>query len=74
MNKKEKQRLKEYKEYLEKEAKKFRLTSDDLSNLTDLELMMPYWFVEDVLKPNKLKEWFNKFFKRVEDITLYDLK
>jgi hypothetical protein len=71
MNKKE---LSKYKKYLETEAEKFRLTQEDLSNLTDLGMMIPAWFVKDVLKPNKMDKWFWKFFRRIEDITLPELK
>jgi hypothetical protein len=37
-------------------------------------MMLPYWFVEDVLKMNKMKKWFIKFFRRIEDVTLPELK
>lgn len=69
-----KNNLKKYQEHLKQEAKKFKLTADDLTNLTDLELMMPFWFVEKVLKPNKLKKWFLEFFAKIEKITLPELK
>lgn len=65
-------KLEEYKKYLKKEAKNFRLTQEDLSNLTDLGMMIPAWFVKDVLKLNKLDKWFWDFFQRIEDITLIE--
>ena len=72
--KKKSKELKEYEKYLEEEASKFRLTVEDLSNLTDLGMMIPAWVVEDILKPNKMDKWFWKFFNRIEDITLTELK
>jgi len=62
----------EYKKHLKEEAKKFILTAEDLSNLTDLGMMIPAWFVKDVLKFNKMDKWFWDFFGRIEDITLID--
>jgi len=69
-----KEDMKKYLIQLEKGAKKFKLTAEDLSNLTDLELMMPSWFVQEVLKPNKLLPWYLNFFGRIEEITLGELK
>lgn len=63
-----------YNKHLIKEAKKFRLTPEDLSNLTDLGMMIPAWFVKDVLKPNKMDKWFWDFFGRIEKITLKEMK
>jgi len=63
----------EYKKHLETEAGKFRLTPEDLSNLTDLGLMIPAWFIKCVLKPNKIDKWFWKFFDKIERITLSEL-
>ena len=60
--------LKEYKKHLEKEAIKFRLTSEDISNSFDLGMMIPHWFYEGVLKPNKMNKWFDKFFFRIEKV------
>jgi hypothetical protein len=67
-------RIKDYENYLNKKAEEFKLTGKDISNLTDLQLMIPYWFVDGVLKPNKLDEWFKDFFGRIGEITLKDLK
>lgn len=69
-----KKALKEYQEYLKKKAKSFRLTAEDLSNLTDLGMMIPNWLIECVLKPNKMDKWFFSFFNSIEDITLKDIK
>lgn len=65
--------LKAYHARLKKGAKEFKITPEDLSNLTDLELMMPSWFVQEVLKPNNLLPWYLKFFGKVERITLGDM-
>ena len=59
-----------YGKYLEREAKKFKITREDLSNLTDLDMMLPHWFVKDVLKPNKMDKWWYKFAERISKITL----
>ena len=67
--------LTNYKKYLENEAKKFRLTAEDLSNLTDLGMMIDWRLYEYTLKPNKMNKWFIDFFNRIEDVTLdYDIK
>jgi hypothetical protein len=68
------QNIKKYRVKLKKGAKNFKLTEEDLSNLTDLELMLPSWFVQDVLKPNKLLPWYLNFFGRIEEITLGDYR
>jgi 5,10-methenyltetrahydromethanopterin hydrogenase len=66
--------LKEYITFLNEAGNNFKLTSLDLHNLTDLEMMMPAWLVKDVLKPNRMDKWFWKFFGRIEEITLADKK
>lgn len=67
-----KRKLKEYKEYLLKEAEKFRLTIEDLSNLYDL-----FYMVEDgsyeTIKLNKMQKWFHKFHQRIERIVIPEL-
>ena len=62
--------MEEYKKFLTEAGKNFKLTDLDLHNLTDLEMMIPAWFVKDILKPNKMDKWFWDFFGRVEEITL----
>lgn len=75
MKKPKSKKLIEYEKRLEEKGKEFVLTPEDLHNLTDLGMMIPAWFVNDVLKPNKLDKWFWKFFQRIEEITLEeDLK
>lgn len=65
--------LKQYQKYLEQEASNFKLTAEDLSNLTDLGMMIPYWFVQDLLKRNKMKVWWLGFIRRIEKITLREV-
>jgi len=71
--------LKEYKKHLEKEAKEFKLTSDDLSNLYDLFHIVdnpkeiPIDFKE-TLKLNKMESWFNNFLERLEEVIITELK
>ena len=69
-----KKQMKQYQDFLKREAKKFRLTSEDLSNLTDLGMMIDWQTWEYVLKPNKMDKWFKKFCDRIEWITLYKKK
>ena len=67
-----KKEMKEYKEYLKKEASNFKLTSRDLSNLYDM-----FYMVEDdsfeTIKLNKMDKWFIKFHERIERIVLPEL-
>jgi len=67
-----KKEMKEYRKYLEREAKKFKITSKDLSNLYDL-----FYMVDDdlmsTLKLNKMDKWFRTFHTRVEKIVLPEL-
>ncbi|KKN35384.1 hypothetical protein LCGC14_0784110 [marine sediment metagenome] len=61
--------LKEYRKYLDKEAKKFKLTQEDLSNLFDM-----FYMLDDdtyrTIKLNKMGKWFNKFRERIEEIVI----
>ena len=61
--------LKEYRKYLDKEAKKFKLTREDLSNLFDM-----FYMLDDdtyrTIKLNKMGKWFNKFRERIEEIVI----
>ena len=68
-----KEKIKKYLKYLDEEAKKFKLTGTDLDNLCELGLMLPSWFIDD-LKTNKMDKWFNRFFGKIEGITLRELK
>lgn len=67
-----KEKMKEYKKHLLKEAEKFRLTVEDLSNLYDL-----FYMVEDdsyeTIKLNKMQKWFHKFHQRIERIVIPEL-
>lgn len=64
----------DYIKHLEDSAEKFRLTPEDLSNLTDLGMMIDWKTYEYVLKPNKMDKWFKKFIGRVDKITLVELE
>jgi len=67
-----KQQMKEYKIYLEKESKKFKLTPRDLGNLYDL-----FYMIDDntfgTIKLNKMDKWFRKFHERIERIVIPEL-
>ena len=65
-------RLKRYKKYLEKEARKFKLTNYDLLNLYDLFYMID-GETHDTLKLNKMDKWFEDFLERVERIVIPEL-
>ena len=67
-----KKQMRDYRNFLDKEAKNFKLTAEDLSNLTDLGMMIDWQTWEYVLKPNKMDKWFKKFLDRVEWITIYE--
>lgn len=76
-NNKTKEELKEYLEYLEVEAHKFKLSTDDLSNLFDLFEMIdtPSEMcinLRETLKLNKMDKWFNEFRSKVENIVICD--
>lgn len=73
-DKQTKKEMEEYKKFLDEAVKRFKLTPEDLHNLTDLGMMIPAWLVKDVLKPNKMDKWFWDFFGRIEEITLIDDK
>lgn len=64
--------LKKYNEYLKKEAKKFKLTSEDLSNLYDFCYMLDY-DTHQTFKLNKMGKWFKEFFRRIEKIVIPEL-
>lgn len=54
--------------------KNLKLTEQDLHNLYDLYYMMtPDKELEDTLKLNKMWEWFNDFFDRLEDVVVPEI-
>jgi len=60
------EKLKEYREYLDKEAVKFKLTGNDLTNLFDL-----FYFVDDnILEDNSMKEWADEFLYRLSKVVI----
>ncbi|KKK52478.1 hypothetical protein LCGC14_3104510 [marine sediment metagenome] len=67
-----KKQMKEYKTYLERVSKKFRLTSKDLGNLYDL-----FYMIDDAtfstIKLNKMEKWFREFHKKIEKIVIPEL-
>lgn len=63
---------KKYDERVKKLANKFKLTSEDLSNLTDLRYMIGEDAYE-TLELNKMDKWFMNFFNRIERITIPEL-
>ena len=67
-----KKEMQKYLKRLKKEAKNFRVYHEDLSNLTDLYYIMTP-DVYDALELNKMDKWFDKFFTRVQRITLPEL-
>lgn len=72
-----KQELKKYLDYLEVEANKFKLTSNDLSNLFDLLEMVdtpPEVNIDlrKTLKLNKMDKWFYDFRDKIESIVIWD--
>ena len=67
-----KKEMQKYLKHLKKEAKNFRVYHEDLSNLTDLYYIMTP-DVYDALELNKMDKWFDKFFTRVQRITLPEL-
>jgi hypothetical protein len=76
--KKKSEELKKYVKYLKEEAKKFRLTHQDLSNLYDLFYIVdcPYEIQIDfrkTLEINKMNKWFDDFHMRVEEIVIPEL-
>lgn len=61
--------LEKYKKYLEKEAKKFKLTGNDLSNLYDL-----LYIVDNRdLEANGIDKWARDLFERLEPIVIPEL-
>lgn len=64
--------MKEYEKYLKKEAEKFKLTSEDLSNLYDLGYMIGD-DVYDTLELNNMLKWFHNFHQRIEKIVIPEL-
>lgn len=68
--------LKKYIKYLEIQAKKFRLSKEDLSNLYDLMNIVDNPPEIDIdfrktLKMNKMDKWFYKLRGRIEDIVIW---
>lgn len=62
--------MKKYFKYLDREAKKFRLTQEDLSNLYDLFYMIES---NETLKLNKMDKWADEFHQRIEKIVIPEL-
>jgi len=68
----------DYKKHLKEEAEKFRLSSDDLSNLYDLlniadtpkEIEMDF---RGTLKTNNLDKWFKTFLNKIEKIVVPEI-
>jgi hypothetical protein len=65
--------------FLEKEAKKFRLTVEDLHNLYDLLHIVdtPVEIHQDIqgtLKLNKMYEWVIRLRQRIEDLVIREIK
>lgn len=69
-----KKEMREYEKHVANGAKKIKLTVEDMHNLTDLEMMLPHWFYDGVLKPNNMAQWFDRFFGKIEEVTLYERK
>jgi hypothetical protein len=73
MTKQLKHDLKKYKEYLDREAKKFKLTHEDLCNLYDM-----FYMIDDdtyqTFKLNKMGKWYKDFFNRIERIVIPELE
>lgn len=67
-----KQEMKAYRDYLDEEAKKFKLTREDLSNLYDMFYMIT-WQDYETLKLNKMDNWMKKMFYRIEKIVIPEL-
>lgn len=70
--------MREYKKMLEKEAKKFKLTAEDLHNLYDLFHVVdtPKEINIDLratLKINHMLKWFYKFHEKIEKIVIPEL-
>lgn len=67
-----------YKKHIEEGAKNFKLSPKDLHNLYDLlhiadtPPQVPIDF-RKTLKMNKMEEWFDKFFEKVERIVVPEL-
>jgi len=75
MDKQEEIKLEKYKKYLKEEAKKFRLTDEDLGNLYDCMWMMdtPKEINQDfkeTLKINKMDKWFYDLRNRLEKVVV----
>jgi len=64
--------LSKYRKYLDKEAKKFKISAEDLSNLYDC-----FYMIDDdtyqTFKLNKMKDWFDNLFMRIEKIVVPEL-
>jgi len=76
---KEEQKLKEYEKYLKEEAKKFRLTDEDLGNLYDCMWIMdtPPEIQQDfreTLKINNMDKWFHDLRDRLERVVVPELQ
>jgi len=68
-----KKEMKKYKDYLKREAKKFKLTSEDLSNLYDFIYMIDD-ITFDTLKLNKMDKWLFNLQHRIEKVIIPELK
>ena len=64
--------MEKYERMLKRKAKEFVITSEDLSNLTDL-----FYMINDdtcqTLKINNMQKWFHKFQEKVERITIPEI-
>lgn len=65
--------MKEYTNFLNEAGKNLKLTALDLHNLTDL-LYMVNWADYKTIELNNMDKWFEKFFDKIEEITLADKK
>lgn len=78
LTKEQKKSLDKYLKYIDKEAKNFKLTSTDLSNLYDLFYMMDtpkqiHVDLKSTLKINNMLKWYYEFHKRIEKIVVPEL-
>jgi len=69
MQKQLQKQLKEYKIYLDKEARDFRLTGDDLAHLYDIFYMIDF----GTLRINKMSDWAESFMNKLEPIVIQEI-
>ena len=67
-----KDKIEKYEKYLKTEAKKFRISADDLTNLYDC-----FYMLDDdtyqTFKLNKMRKWFGDFFDRIQRIVVPEI-